>query len=253
MNFQKHYASSYDLLYSDKNYDEETKLLTSLINEFHNDSDKNLNILEIGCGTGEHARRLLKSGHQIHAIDKSQYMLEIAQAKLRDNTSISFEVGDITSFKSSTKYDVVLMMFHVFSYLESSAQVKNALKNIKLSLKPDGIFIFDYWNTLGVNNFGASTTHKVSKTQNLEVTRKAIPQTINEQIIDVNYELNFLNKVQNESQEFKETHRMRHFTPIEIENYLKEEGFTSLVTYGWGKNTKPTDMDWAGLTVARNS
>ena len=250
MNFQTQYASSYDLLYADKDYDQETNLLISLINDYSSSNETNSkSILEIGCGTGEHALRLLDHGHELHAIDKSQSMLALAKRKLSNKEKVVFSCEDITTFNTQSQYDVVLMMFHVFSYLEKNEQVELALKNIRSALRPGGIFIFDYWNTLGVNNFGPSKTTKNAQSDKLKVSRVATPAIVNEKLIDVNYELE-LTKVNEAPTSFNETHRMRHFHQNEIEEFLKQADLESIKSYGWGKKTAPTKNDWANLTIA---
>ena len=72
MIFQK-YASFYDLLYSDKQYEKECDFITKILNEI---APKAKKILELGCGTGKHARLLAKRGFQIYGVEKSQDMIE---------------------------------------------------------------------------------------------------------------------------------------------------------------------------------
>ena len=48
----KKYAKYYDLIYSKKDYVNETKFILSMIRQ---NKVKGKNILEVGCGTGGHA------------------------------------------------------------------------------------------------------------------------------------------------------------------------------------------------------
>lgn len=50
-------------------------------------------VLEIGCGTGRHTKKLVRSGHNILAIDQSKQMLEIAKAQ--ELSGVEYICGDI--------------------------------------------------------------------------------------------------------------------------------------------------------------
>ncbi len=54
---------------------------------------KNKKVLEIGCGSGRNTQKLLKSGHDIIAIDISQNMLEKAKSKISSH-NVNFICGD---------------------------------------------------------------------------------------------------------------------------------------------------------------
>ena len=77
------YAHYYDLLYQDKNYVGETQFIHKLI-QTHAPNAKN--ILELGCGTANHALLLAKEGYQVHGVDMSQEMINIVPCLLRIRT-----------------------------------------------------------------------------------------------------------------------------------------------------------------------
>ena len=77
--FKKDYSLLYDVIYSKKNYKAETKFISQIIKKFHS---PNVNILDIGCGTGEHTLELLKRGYRVTGIDLSNEMLKIAKKKI---------------------------------------------------------------------------------------------------------------------------------------------------------------------------
>lgn len=97
-------------------------------------------VLEIGCGTGSTA--LLHAMHvkQIHAVDISEVMLEIARDKARyaGITNISFECADIDDVTPHEGgYDMVLAL-SLLHLLENRAA---DIARISAMLKPGGLFI----------------------------------------------------------------------------------------------------------------
>ncbi|MEP6999757.1 MAG: methyltransferase domain-containing protein, partial [bacterium] len=95
------YAEQYDLLYQDKNYDAEVALLERL---FRAHDLKGTAVLDLGCGTGQHAIRLAQHGYEVTGVDRSPQMLRIARVKAEQSLDElspqpSFVEGDITSVR----------------------------------------------------------------------------------------------------------------------------------------------------------
>ena len=70
--FGEAYAQQYDLLYQGKNYDAEVALLERLFAK--HDLTGNA-VLDLGCGTGQHAIRLARRGYEVTGVDRSPEML----------------------------------------------------------------------------------------------------------------------------------------------------------------------------------
>ena len=140
------YADYYDALYKDKNYNKESQYIEKLINKF---AGKKLNILELGCGSGSHAFKLQKKGHNIVAIDRSREMINLAKKKDKHN-KIQFLTRDLTKYVSKKKFDVIILLFHVINFLESNKDLKMLAHNSNKNLKKNGIIIFDFINYDGV-------------------------------------------------------------------------------------------------------
>lgn len=90
----KDYASYYDLLYQDKDYELETNYIINLIQEYgdwilnpvfaqgydgHRQVQDDNKILELGSGTGKHAILLAQKGYKLFGLDYSQEMVDIAK------------------------------------------------------------------------------------------------------------------------------------------------------------------------------
>ncbi|MDP3028836.1 MAG: class I SAM-dependent methyltransferase [Deltaproteobacteria bacterium] len=71
------YARYYDLLYRDKDYAAEAEYVAGLIRKFHPSAES---ILELGSGTGKHALLLARKGFEVHGVELSEEMINIARS-----------------------------------------------------------------------------------------------------------------------------------------------------------------------------
>lgn len=99
-----------------------------------------MEILEIGCGTGSTAIIHAPYVKQIRAIDFSSKMIEIAQSKAKANQieNITFEQASIDNLSvSDSSYDAVLGL----SILHLLKNKEEIISKVYKMLKPDGIFV----------------------------------------------------------------------------------------------------------------
>lgn len=99
-----------------------------------------MDVLEIGCGTGGTALKHAPHVRHIRAIDFSEGMLAKAreQASAAGITNVSFERADIVEMPvEAERYDVILAM----SVLHLLDDPDAAIRKIHAMLKPDGYFI----------------------------------------------------------------------------------------------------------------
>lgn len=97
-------------------------------------------VLDFGCGTGLIANEISPLVQQIHAIDFSHNMIELAKTKAQKHQIKNIEYRQATIFDSYLKpasYDVILC-FHVLHLLESAEQVVSRMHKL---LKPEGLIV----------------------------------------------------------------------------------------------------------------
>ncbi len=137
------YTSSarwYDALYSFKEYQKETDDIVALLRKVH---PKAKTILDVACGTAEHARNLSKI-YAVDGIDLSEEFVRIAQEK---NPSGQYFCADMINFDLDKKYDVILCLFSSIGYVKSLENVVAALVSFRKHLCADGVVLVEPWFT----------------------------------------------------------------------------------------------------------
>ena len=127
-----------------KNYDKTEERFEYIHNRSRENTSKHLKdsdtVLDYGCGTGTAACQFSRLVKEIHAIDISSKMIEIAKEKANAEKieNVIFEQSDIFDNKYSTQsYDVIL----AFNMLHTVPNPQNVVHRINDLLKPGGIFI----------------------------------------------------------------------------------------------------------------
>lgn len=253
MNVFNKYSEYYDLLYRDKDYQTEVDYVDQLIKKINPEAKT---ILDLGCGTGIHAYLLAKKGYMITGVDFSEEMINLANEKKRSDyksceNSLTFYHADIRDIKLEQKFDVVISLFHVISYINENEDLKKVFSNIKNSLLPNGVFICDFWYGPGVLSDPPAIRIKRLKNQNLRVTRVAEPEVhSNRNVVDVNYTLFIEDKAEKKMFEFKEKHSMRYFFEPEFRILLDWHGFNEIFFYEWLKRERADLTSWNVCLVA---
>ncbi len=98
------------------------------------------NILEIGCGTGNLAKRFIDNNYNYLGLDFSQSMIEIAQKR---NLKNIFLKADMRNF-SSKKQDSILITGRTTSYIITNKDLDDTFASVYKNLDKNGIFVFDF-------------------------------------------------------------------------------------------------------------
>jgi SAM-dependent methyltransferase len=248
------YARYYDLLYKDKNYTEEAAYVHQLIRKYTPDAHS---VLELGCGTGLHARILAELGYTLHGVDQSHEMLAAASQRLSGMNAaaasrLSFSVGDMRSVRLPDTFDVVISLFHVISYQTTNDDLSAAFATAKQHLKAGGIFIFDCWYGPAVLAQRPSVRIKRFDDDRVAVTRIAEPVMHDEDhVIDVNYQVFIRDKEVGTIEELRETHRMRYLFDQEITSFLGGQGMTCIDRFEWLTGKVPGKDTWGVCFVVK--
>jgi SAM-dependent methyltransferase len=158
-------AEYYDLIYSTfKHYAREAAQVADLLRQINPGCQT---VLDVACGTGEHARLLSAVGFSVDGLDLSADFVSIASRK---HPTGRFFQADMTEFHLGLRYDAVLCLFSSIGYLVTLDRVGATLTCFREHLAPGGLVVVEPWFEPGVLN-PERVTRNSAKTDGVSVTR----------------------------------------------------------------------------------
>jgi SAM-dependent methyltransferase len=244
--FGRDYASAYDSMYADKDYERECDLVEEAFARFADGPVKS--VLDLGAGTGNHALPLARRGYDVVGVDLSEEMVRIAREKASEaGTRVEFRHGDLRDVQLGRRFDAVLLMFAVLGYQRTNADVRAALENARAHVRPGGVLVLDLWYGPGVLSDPPVDRRRVVDTPEGELTRTvAAALDVPRQLCTVRYALSGAGR------HADETHVMRFFFPAELELFMDLAGFELVNLSSADQLDRPaTTESWTATVVAR--
>ena len=112
---------------------------------FENNSKKNINILDYGCGSGVFSIPLSHYGN-VTAVDGSESMIKIAKSKTKSIKNIKFELLDLNTFKTKEKFELIFCS-SVMEYFENFSEHIEKLNGL---LTQNGTLLLSMPNSKGI-------------------------------------------------------------------------------------------------------
>lgn len=193
-------------------------------------AEKNKKILEIMCGSGRFLVPFLEYGYNICGVDFSVEMLEKLKLKAPE---ADVEYADIAEYTTNEQFDYIFISSGSVSLFTDMNLCQKILKKIKGLLAPAGEFVFAVdtiaAKCLDNDDYEMSVSVKMKNGFDLVLKTKNyfdVQQQI--QFSPGIYELYDRDKLlKSEHMDFQ-THLYKFG---EMENYLREAGFTEIKTY----------------------
>jgi SAM-dependent methyltransferase len=250
------YAKVYDILYQDKDYESECDILEDIFRRYRKNNIKS--ILDLGCGTGNHAFLLAKRGYDITGVDRSSEMIENSKRKAQTESISraqhipSFLQGDISKLDLARKFDAVLMMFAVLGYQLTNREVLAALQTVRRHLKTDGLFVCDIWYGPAVLAIRPDDRIKVVQTSNGKIIRTASGSLdIHRHLARIHYRIWEIKESQVVNED-EEIHQMRYFFPQELAFFMAEARLSLINLSKFdGLDYVPGEDTWNVLVVGK--
>jgi ubiquinone/menaquinone biosynthesis C-methylase UbiE len=212
-------AEIYDLIYSYKDYEAESKMLMVLL-KAHNRSGGN-DLLDVACGTGEHIVQL-KENYQIEGLDLSADQLTVARKK---NPEIPFHEADMTNFDLGKQFDAVLCLFSAIGYAKTLEACQKAIDSMTRHLKAGGVLIIEPW--FSPDEWIPGTPHLIEfESDDIKIAR------VNTSFVDGRiswFDLHYLVGTSEGTEHFVAHHELRLFTVDEMQEMIENAGLK--VTY----------------------
>lgn len=133
------YPDLYDAIQSEWDYDRDVAFVEAARERHDADGDR---LLEIGCGTGEHAKRFAAAGYDVTAIDPAGGMLSLAREKCEGKGDVDFRETGLPDPALEGKFDVVVAIRGVVNHLPPE-DLGPAFESVADRLADGGVFVFD--------------------------------------------------------------------------------------------------------------
>ena len=128
----------------DKRLLREIPILEKVLTEYHART-----ILDIGCGTGNHAIELAKKGYTVTGLDSSPAMMEYVREKTKGlRLPVSFMLGDFKTLSKTVKtnYSAVIGLGNALAILPDEKSLQKTFQEIHKVLHPGGVLFFQVLN-----------------------------------------------------------------------------------------------------------
>lgn len=229
------FSEYYDLVYEELvNYAGDVRFLERVFRRTLPARPRDL--LDLGCGTGNHDLPLASRGFHVTGLDRSASQLAIARRKARDaGLDVRFVRGDMGSFDLKQSFDAALCMFGAFGYLTTTRAILGCLHSVRRHLRPGGIFVFEFWQTSAVRP-GTDWLHRTGP--GYELLRLSSGRFDRRRGL-FSFTFRFLvwrgAKILDR---FEETHTVRTYTVPEMRGFLRRGGFDLLWAYAATRERK---------------
>ena len=250
--FNDSHAATYDTVYAEKNYAAECEAMGKLIAKFGRGEPRKM--LDLGCGTGKHAVIFAGRGFDVTGVDQSEPMVARARERAMQQglgSNPEFLSGDIRSFAAPQPFDFALMNFNVIGYMTSNDDALNALAAARKNLRPEGLFLADFWYGPAVVADPPGENTREFESDGVRVVRSSSGLHLaDSQCCEISVKVTRL-KGDHVVDEAVETHRVRYFFPLELDLMLRISGFRLMALTGFPDIDAPASAHkWAAAMVA---
>ncbi len=250
------YAEYYDILYQDKNYADEATFISQLIKKLLPNTNADIRVLDIACGTGRHVMELAQLGYKVDGSDISKEMINVAirECKKKKLNIKFYNESFQTCGKIEGKYDVILSIFSAINYLINYENLSLAFKNISSLLDTNGFFIFDFWNGNAViQNYSPIRVKRMTGNgkEIIRISKTTIDSIAQTAVINFHFIL-----IENGIilKEFDEKHLVRYFFLQEMVDLLKANNFEIILRCPFMRpDNDITASDWNVTYVVRKA
>src|SRR5262245_16326767 len=180
-------------------------------------------VVEIGCGSGILARRLLDAGYDVTGIDRSPDMIALARAQAPEAV---FRVGTLTR-TTVPRCDAAIAIGEVVSYV--AASLGPFFRRVSHALPPGGVFVFDFMDSVNGRTYPAKSVSGPDWELIVRAEAGDGGRTLTRR-------MTLLRQVDGQYRRSRESHRVTIRSRAEIRAALAAAGFTATMSRSYGRH-----------------
>lgn len=164
----------YHLLYNHRNHSEAGFFIDNLCHALK--LAPHSKIWDLACGKGRHAIALSKKNFNVIGTDLS--VNSITEASKNSNPNLEFFVHDMREPFKVNYFDAVFNLFTSIGYFRNFKDNYSVFENAALSLKKNGVFVIDFFNSEKVTASFKSEYAEQRGNLNFKIKKKIVNNTI---------------------------------------------------------------------------
>lgn len=207
----------YHILYRNRDYSEAALFIDNILDFLQLKSEADC--WDLCCGKGRHSVYLNKKGYKVVGTDLSEQ--SILEASKSANDLLEFYQHDMRKLFRTNYFDAVFNLFTSFGYFEKRQDDLNVFKAVEKSLKPKGLFVFDFLNAECVKNTLVANATQTIDGITFNITKRIEGITC---IKNIDFRHN--------GQDFHFEERVKLFDKTYFEDLAKECNLSILNTFG---------------------
>lgn len=182
-------------------------------------------VVELGCGSGITARRLVERGYDVTGIDISRAMIRLARQAA---PKAEFRVGSMTRVRFP-RCDAVIAIGEVITYIPGDiAALGRVFARVRKALARGGVFVFDFIES------GARRTHP-AKSRSGPDRVIASRATLDRSERVLTRQMVVVRNVAGRFRRANETHTIHVYSRREIRDALVRAGFAVRLSRSYGR------------------
>lgn len=208
----------YHLLYKNRDKAEATRFIDRLLLELKPPAEAYL--LDLACGKGRYSRYLAEKGYYVTGLDIA--LDSIQYARQFENERLSFFQHDMRLPFRINYFDYIFNFFTSFGYFETAHDHEKTMVNIARGLRPDGIFVLDFFNAKKVIR-----NLRLNEIKQVEDVVFHLQRQVDEEgyiFKDIQFE--------DKGRYYEFTERVRAFTLEDFDQLFRKAGLKIRQTYG---------------------
>ncbi len=211
-------------------------------------------LLDVGCGTGIYEDGLVNIFDEVVAVDLSDDMIKFAREH-HSHDNCDYQVVDICNNNPfDQRFDMVISLSHVIGYQTDNDLLRGFFSGISRSLKPGGIFLFNFYNEPGILCGDLKPKSSSVDTQYATISRESTATPVYmKNSIELDYRYSIHDKSEDEDIMIKIREKIRYFSVLELEEYLYSNDMEILEVTGFLSDAPLTEKEWNGCVIARKT
>ncbi|MFO1463664.1 MAG: class I SAM-dependent methyltransferase [bacterium] len=195
-------------------------------------------ILDVGCGTGRHARLLADMGYRVVGLDPSLAMIRKAEAA---GGRVTYRCGRIEE-SWDQKFDFAYSLGHVPNYLPDEAALTDFLGGVRRVLRSGGAYYFECWNPLAILKEAPKPVLRFFSDGKRHMRREVIPDLSGiPETLSLRYRMEIPRSGEGGMQVMERVHFLRLFSQSELAASLENVGFSE-----WSLSAAITEPETMG-------